>query len=283
MTKNRDSINVKGIEVNLFSEGNNGDYISITGISKYKNQDNPNELIRNWMRSRSTLEYLGVWEQLNNPKFNNSEFTEILNQTGSNTFVMSPTKWIKSTNAIGIISQAGRYGGTYAQSDIAFEFATWISAEFKLYLIKDYQQLKSSESSHLNLEWDIKRTFSKINYKLHTDAIKENLIPSELTSAQTRFQYANEADRLNMSLFGLTAKQWKNKYLEKKGNIRDNATITQLTVLANLESMNAELIKDGMNAQERTKKLNLMAREQMETLIKNKIDERISRNNNKLN
>ncbi len=224
-------------------------------------------LIRNWMRSRNTIEYLGLWEQMKNNNFNTDNYQELLNESGSNTFVLSPAKWIKETNAIGIISKSGRYGGTYAQSDIAFEFASWVSPEFRLYLISDYQQLKQSESSHLNLDWNVNRTLSKINYQIHTDAIKEKLIPSTVSKKQAGYKYASEADRLNMALFGMTAKQWRSS--GKRGNLRESATLEQLTVLANLESMNAELIKNNVSEFERTMRLNNMAKDQMATLLKN--------------
>lgn len=269
MALDREIINANGTRVEAFRNNDlNADFISITDIAKHKSQDNPNDLIRNWMRSRNTIEYLGLWEQMNNGKFNIDNYQELLNETGSNTFVLSPTKWIKETNAIGIISKSGRYGGTYAQSDIAFEFASWVSAEFRLYLISDYQQLKQNESSHLNLDWNVNRTLSKINYQIHTDAIKEKLIPTTVSQKQASYKYASEADRLNTALFGMTAKQWRTA--GNKGNLRDNATLEQLTVLTNLESMNAELIKNNVPEFDRTVRLNSMAKDQMETLLKNR-------------
>lgn len=272
MVSKRDSIVTKGLSIDLFNEsGNSVDYLSLTDIAKYRDAESPADLIKNWMRSRSTIEFLGAWEKLHNEHFNNDEYEKLLADTGSNSFLMSPSKWIKATNAIGITSKSGRYGGTYAQSDIAFEFASWISVEFRLYLIKDYQQLKQKESSQFNIEWDINRTLSKVNYKLHTDAIKDNLIPETLSAKQAGYKYASEADRLNVALFGQTAREWKINNSKKSGNIRDNASIMQLNILANLESMNAELIKQGISEYDRSIKLNTMAKEQTETLLNNAI------------
>ena len=221
------------------------------------------------MRTRFTMEFLGVWEHLNNPNFNRVEFEAVKNEAGTNAFVMTPTKWADLTGGIGVISKAGRYGGTYAHKDIAFEFASWISAEFKLYIIKDYQRLKSDENSKLSLEWNVNRVISKINYKIHTDAIKENLIPKKVSSKQQAFTYANEADMLNVALFGKTAKEWRGLNPEEKGNMRDDATIHQLIVLSNLESMNAELIKQDIPQNKRLLILNKMAIEQMKSIIEN--------------
>lgn len=270
MTNNRETLNVNGTPVEAFRSNKiNDNFISLTDIAKYKNPETPADLIKNWMRSRNTIEYLGLWEQMHNSVFNNGGYNDLLSESGSNSFLLSPTKWIKETNAIGITTKPGRYGGTYAQADIAFEFASWISPQFRLYLITDYQQLKEKETSHLNLDWNLNRAISKINYKLHTDAIKNNLIPSTLSATQTGYKYANEADRLNMALFGVTAKEWRTQNPDKKGNIRDYAHLEQLTVLANLESMNAELIKNDTPESQRTIILNNMAREQMQTLINN--------------
>lgn len=267
----REQITPKGISVDIInSKPGEDDFISLTDIAKYKNEEAPADLIKNWLRSRSTIEFIGLWEQMNNPNFKLVEFDQFKNESGSNSFVMSPKKWIDETNAIGIISKSGRYGGTYAHSDIAFEFASWISAEFKLYLIKDYQQLKAAENSRLNLEWNLNRTMAKLNYRIHTDAIKEHLIPPTLNSSQTGFKYASEADRINVALFGMTAKNWRDSNPNKKGNVRDFATIEQLLVLTNLESMNAELIKQKVGETERTEKLNEMAREQMIVFMRNK-------------
>ena len=221
------------------------------------------------MRNKDTIEFLGLWEQLNNPDFKPVEFEGFKKDAGANAFTMSPKKWIENTNAIGIISKSGRYGGTFAHKDIAFEFASWVSAEFKLYIIKDYQRLKSDEYSRLSLEWNVNRTISKINYKIHTDAIKDKLIPLGVTQAQQGITYASEAEVLNVALFGKTSKEWRAENPDKKGNIRDYATIQQLIVLSNLESMNAELIKQGIPQSDRLRRLNTMAIEQLTTLIGN--------------
>ena len=234
---------------------NNENYISLTDIAKYKNSKDANEIIRNWLRNRNTLEYLGLWERLNNESFKPVEFDGFRKEAGLNSFTMSPTKWINTTSAIGITSKAGRYGGTYAHQDIAFEFASWISVEFKLYLIKEFQRLKETELKQLG--WDIKRNLTKINYRIHTDAIKENLIPKELTQIQISFIYASEADILNISL----------QYPELKGNIRDYADVNQLVCLANLESLNAHFISENIPQEERIKKLNKLAINQMNILI----------------
>ena len=262
------TINANGTEITIISQGNQDDYISLTDIARYKS-DEPKDVIKNWMRSKSTIEFLGLWEQLNNPNFKGVEFDAFKNEAGANAFTLSPQKWIDSTNAIGIISRAGRGGGTFAHKDIAFEFASWVSAEFKLYIIKDYQQLKSDENSRLSLEWNVNRTISKINYKIHTDAIKDKLIPLGVTSAQQGITYASEAEVLNVALFGKTSKEWRVENPDKKGNIRDYATFQQLIVLSNLESMNAELIKEGISQRERLCKLNKMAIEQLTSLLGN--------------
>jgi hypothetical protein len=240
------------------------DYICITDIAKYKNSDDPRFVIQNWMKTRSTVEFLGIWEIINNKDFNRVEFDTVKNEAGSNAFVLTPTKWIKLTQSIGIISKSGRYGGTYAHKDIAFEFASWISAEFKLYLIKEFQRLKEAEQATLG--WDIKRNLSKINYRIHTDAIKANLIPPELTAKQAGLIYASEADVLNMALFGLTAKKWREANPGERGNIRDQANASQLVCLSNLENLNALFIKEGMEQPERLTKLNRIAIEQMKLL-----------------
>jgi len=262
------TINANGTEITIISQGNQDDYISLTDIARYKS-DEPKDVIKNWMRSKSTIEFLGLWEQLNNPNFKGVEFDAFKNEAGANAFTLSPQKWIDSTNAIGIISRAGRGGGTFAHKDIAFEFASWVSAEFKLYIIKDYQRLKSDENSRLSLEWNVNRTISKINYKIHTDAIKDKLIPLGVTPAQQGITYASEAEVLNVALFGKTSKEWRVENPDKKGNIRDYATIQQLIVLSNLESMNAELIKGGISQRERLCKLNKMAIEQLTSLLGN--------------
>lgn len=243
------------------------EYICITDIARYKSPDRTGAVIGNWMRSRNTIEFLGVWEQLNNLDFKVIEFDEFRKQAGLNSFTLTPTQWVESTNAIGLISKAGRYGGTYAQKDIAFEFASWISVEFKLYLIKEFQRLKEQEFAQLG--WDIRRNLAKVNYQIHTDAIKENLIPDTLTKQQIHSVYASEADLLNMALFGITAKQWRDQNSELKGNMRDHANIHQLVCLANLESMNAHYIAEGLSQSDRLKQLNTLAISQMKVLLKN--------------
>lgn len=217
-------INVLGTEITLFSKKKE-EYFSLTDIARYKNPEHPADVVKNWTRSKDTIEFLGLWEKINNPLFKLVEFDQFINQAGSHSFVLSPQKWIEATNAIGINSRSGKYGGTFAHKDIAFEFASWISAEFKLYLIKEFQRLKEDESERKALGWDIKRNLVKINYRIHTDAIKENLIPKELTSQQINQIYANEADVLNMALFGMTAREWRDSNSDKKGNIRDYANL----------------------------------------------------------
>lgn len=264
-----DKIKANGQEISIFNSDND-DFISLTDIAKYKDSENPRFLIQNWLRSRSTIEFLGVWEDINNSDFNRVEFEAVKNQAGSNSFVLTPTKWIETTRAVGITSKAGRYGGTYAHKDIAFEFASWISPEFKLYIIQDYQRLKEQENDPERLNWDIKRLISKSNYTIHTDAIKENLINSELTKQQIGITYATEADLLNVALFGMTAKEWKQNNPNKSGNQRDHATIQELIVLNNLQSRNAELISDGYSQKERLLKLNELARNQMKSLLQSR-------------
>ncbi len=246
----KETITAKGLKIGIYTEDFQNEFISLTDIAKYKSDD-PTAVIQNWMRNRDTVEFLGLWETLHNPDFKPLEFEGFRKQAGLNAFTLSPTKWIESVNAIGIISKAGRYGGTYAHSDIAFEFASWISAEFKLYIIKDYKRLKNDENSKLSLNWNLNRELSKINYKIHTDAIKENLIPPELTQVQRSITYANEADMLNVALFGMTAKEWRETNPDKSGNIRAYATLNQLLVLANMESYNAILINQSIPQQER--------------------------------
>lgn len=246
---------------------NKFDYISLTDIAKYRNKQEPFAIINNWMRSRSTIEFLGLWEKLSNPEFKPLEFDRFKFESGHNYFVLSPQRWIEATNAIGIISKSGRYGGTYAHKDIAFEFASWISSEFKLYLIVEFQRLKNEESRRSNLDWNLKRTLAKVNYRIHTDAIKENLIPQALSSAQVDRVYADEADMLNVALFGQTAKEWRDANPKLEGNMREHASVEQLLVLANLESMNAEFIHVGLVQGERLKRLNAIAIRQMKTLM----------------
>jgi hypothetical protein len=244
------------------------DFISLTDIAKHTNADDPRFVIQNWMRTRFTVEFLGIWEQLNNPDFNRVEFEAVKNESGGNAFVMTPTKWIDLTGAIGITSKAGRYGGTFAHKDIAFEFASWVSVEFKLYLIKEFQRLKEDEQKQLG--WDVRRQLTKINYRIHTDAIRENLIPPELTKQQVSFIYASEADILNMALFGKTAKQWRDEHPDDKGNIRDYANVTQLVCLTNLENLNAHFIQQGIEQSERLRILNNTAIQQMMVLTGDK-------------
>jgi len=262
----RTSIEVQGGTVTVLSQ-NQQDIFCLTDIAKFKNPDHPDDVIRNWLRTRSTVEFLGVWERLNNPSFNPVEFDGIRMQTGLNSFVLTPKQWIEKTCAVGITSSAGRYGGTYAHKDIAFEFAAWVSVEFKLYLIKEFQRLKDDENDRLKLDWNLQRTLAKINYRIHTDAIKETLIPPSITKAQTALVYANEADLLNVALFGQTAKQWRDAHPDAEGNIRDHAPLEQLVVLTNLESLNSVLIRQGLPQPERLAMLNGIAITQMRTLL----------------
>ena len=242
----REIIHAKGIDIGIYTKDFENEYISLTDIAKYRNDNDPRFVIQNWMRNRNTVEFLAVWEELHNPDFNRVQFEAVRSEAGLNRFVMTPTKWIEQTNAIGIVSKAGRYGGgTYAHSDIAMAFATWISPEFQLYIMKDYRRLKQDENSRFSLDWNLNRALSKVNYRIHTDAVKENLIPPELTPEQIAYTYASEADLLNVALFGQTAKQWKNNNPGKKGNVRDDANLNQLLVLANMESYNAILIEQG--------------------------------------
>ena len=261
----KDIIKAKGIDISIYTEDFQNEFISLTDIAKYKSDD-PTAVIQNWMRGRDVIEFLGLWEMLHNSDFKPIEFEGFKNQAGANAFTMSPKKWIESTNAIGIISKSGRYGGTYAHSDIAFEFASWISPEFKLYVIKDYKRLKSDETSRLSLNWNLNREISKLNYRIHTDAIKENLLPQELTAKQVSFTYADEDDMLNVVLFGETAKEWREANADKNGNMRDYASINELLVLANLESYNAILIKQGKSQKERMLLLRELVVQQLKTL-----------------
>ena len=238
------------------------DYISLTDMLKAKDGD---FFISDWLRNRNTLEYLGIWERIHNPDFNYGEFAIIKSKAGLNSYKISVKEWVAKTNAIGLTAKAGRYGGTYAHKDIAFEFGMWISAEFKIYLVKEFQRLKEQEQGQL--EWNIKRLLTKINYRIHTDAVKENLIPANLTPKQTSVIYANEADVLNMALFGKTAKQWRDENPGKKGNIRDYANVSQLVCLVNLENLNAVFINEGLPQSERLKKLNQIAIQQMKILV----------------
>ena len=262
----KEVIHANGIDIRIYTTDFQNEYISLTDIAKYKNSEDPRFVIQNWMRNRDTIEFLGLWEILSNPNFNRLQFEAVKKDSGLNRFVMTPTKWCEEMNSIGIRSKAGRYGGTYAHSDIAFEFASWISPEFKLYIIKDYKRLKSEENSRLSLNWNLNRELSKLNYRIHTDAIKANLIPPELTSAQISYTYASEADMLNVVLFGKTAKQWRDENQNETGNIRDQATIYQLLVLSNMESYNAILIQHGKSQAERMKLLHELAVQQMTTM-----------------
>ena len=268
MAKNR-TISVQGFDI-VWYEANYSDYISLTDIARYKDAEHTDAIIQNWLRNRNTIELLGFWESIYNPNFKPLEFEGFRKQAGLNSFVMTPKKWIESTNAIGIVSKSGRYGGTFAHKDIALEFASWISIEFKLYIIKEFQRLKEDETSQLKLEWNLQRTLSKINYHIHTDAIKDNLIPKEITKQQANFVYADEADLLNVALFGLTAKEWRENNPDKKGNVRDYASLEQLVVLSNMESINALLISQGITPSERLRELNKVAITQMKSLVKNK-------------
>ena len=261
----KDTIHANGISIGIYTQDFENEFISLTDIARYKSDD-PAAVIQNWMRNRDVIDFLGLWEQLHNPDFNPLEFEGFRKQAGANAFTMSPKKWIEATDAIGIVSKAGRYGGTYAHSDIAMSFATWISPEFQLYIMKDYRRLKTDENSRLSLNWNLNREISKLNYRIHTDAIKGNLIPPELTPAQVAYTYANEADMLNVVLFGKTAKQWKDENPTSKGNMRDVATLNQLLVLANLESYNAVLINQGKSQKERMKLLRQLAIQQLQTL-----------------
>jgi hypothetical protein len=256
---------VKGIVVTVISE-QNSDYISLTDMLKAKDGD---FFISDWLRNRNTVEFLGIWESVHNPNFNYGEFTIIKSQAGLNSYKLSVKEWAEKTNAIGLKATAGRYGGTYAHKDIAFEFGMWISPEFKIYLIKEFQRLKNEESERLKSGWDVKRALSKINYLVHTDAIKKYLIPLYISKKKEQITYANEADVLNMALFGETAKDWRHNNPKKDGNIRDYADVTQLVVLANLEGINAELIRRGLPQSERLIQLNEVAIVQMQSLVGN--------------
>jgi hypothetical protein len=254
-------INVEGSEISIISIDDK-DYISLTDM--VRNIENGLALIEKWLRNKNTIEFLGIWEEMYNPDFNSLEFEGIKNEAGLNRFVLSVKQWVEKTNSIGIVAKAGRYGGTYAHKDIAFEFASWVSPYFKLYLIKEFERLKEEEQKKLG--WDIKRNLAKINYRIHTDAIKNNLIPEKLPKEKINFIYANEADILNMALFGMTAKEWRDENPNLKGNIRDYADISQLVCLSNLENLNAVFINEGMKQSDRLEKLNSIAIEQMKIL-----------------
>jgi hypothetical protein len=264
MAKNK-KILVKGIKISIISTGDR-DFLSLTDMLKAKDGD---FFISDWLRNRNTVEFLGTWESINNPNFNYGEFAIIKNQAGLNSYKISVKEWVKKTNAIGLKATSGKYGGTFAHKDIAFEFGMWISPQFKLYLIKEFQRLKEEEKLRIKTGWDIKRMLAKINYRIHTDAVKEHLIPPRINRAASNQIYANEADMLNVALFGLTAKQWRDNNKNKDGNIRDYATIEQLVVLVNLESLNAQYINDGLSQADRLAKLNITAIAQMKALISN--------------
>ena len=257
----KETIEAKGFAIQIYTEDFKNDYISLTDIAKYKS-DEPFIVINNWLRSKDNIQFLGLWESMHNPDFKPIEFDRFRNEAGSNAFTLSPQKWIEKTNAIGIVSKSGRYGGTFAHSDIAMEFASWISPEFKLYIIQDYKRLKSDENSKLSLGWNLNREISKINYKIHTDAIKEYLL-KDLTNEQLSYKYASEADMLNVALFNKRAKQWREENPELKGNMRDYASLNELLVLANMESYNAVLIGKGMDQKERMIELRKLARTQI--------------------
>ena len=254
-------INVEGSEISIIAIDDK-DYISLTDM--VRNIENGLALIEKWLRNKNTIEFLGIWEEMYNSDFNSLEFEGIKNEAGLNRFVLSVKQWVEKNNSIGIVAKAGRYGGTYAHKDIAFEFASWVSPYFKLYLIKEFERLKEEEQKKLG--WDIKRNLAKINYRIHTDAIKNNLIPEKLPKEKINIIYANEADILNMALFGMTAKEWRDENPNLKGNIRDYADISQLVCLSNLENLNAVFINEGMKQSDRLRKLNSIAIEQMKIL-----------------
>jgi hypothetical protein len=255
---------VNGVEIKV-KEADGADFISLTGLARQREAEYPSDVIGNWMRNRATIEYLGLWEKLYNPDFNSLEFEGVERKAGRNAFVMTPKRWAETTNAIGIIPAMGKYAEVYAHKDIAFKFASWLSVEFELYVIKEFQRLKKAEQ--LSLGWTAQRELAKLNYRLQTDAVKENLIVPALTDRQKAFVYANEADLLNVALFGQTAGEWTKKNADKKGNIRDNATLQQLLVLSQIEGYNAILIQDNIKQDERLIKLNNMARKQMSVLM----------------
>lgn len=263
----KDTIEAKGIAVQVYTEDFESEYISLTDIARYKNPHEPKDVVKNWLRNRDTIEFLGLWETLHNPKFKGVEFDSFKQASGSNAFTLSPQRWIVNTDAIGIVSKSGRYGGTFAHPDIAMEFASWVSAEFKLYLIEDYKRLKADENSKLSFNWNLNREISKVNYKIHTDAIKEYLM-RDLTNEQLNYKYASEADILNVALFNKRAKEWREQNPNLKGNMRDYASLNELLVLANMESYNAVLITKGMKQKERMIELRTLARNQLFSIEK---------------
>ena len=263
----KETIEAKGFAIQIYTEDFKNDYISLTDIARYKNVHEPKDVVKNWLRVRDTIEFLGLWETIHNPNFKGVEFDSFRKEAGSNAFTLSPQRWIENTNAIGIVSKSGKGGGTFAHPDIAMEFASWISAEFKLYLIQDYKRLKGDENSKLSLGWNLNREISKINYKIHTDAIKEYLL-KDLTNEQLSYKYASEADMLNVALFNKRAKQWREENPDLKGNMRDHASLNELLVLANMESYNAILIGKGMEQKERMIELRKLARTQLMSIEK---------------
>ena len=263
----KDTIEAKGFAIQIYTEDFKNDYISLTDIARYKNVHEPKDVVKNWLRVRDTIEFLGLWETIHNSNFKGVEFDSFRNEAGTNAFTLSPQRWIEKTNAIGIVSKSGRGGGTFAHPDIAMEFASWISAEFKLYIIQDYKRLKGDENSKLSLNWNLNREISKINYKIHTDAIKEYLL-KDLSDEQLSYKYASEADMLNVALFNKRAKQWREENPDLKGNMRDYASLNELLVLANMESYNAILIGKGMDQKERMIELRKIARTQLMSLEK---------------
>lgn len=267
-------INALGFNISVIRKDNE-DYISLTDMAKFKNPETTGIIIVNWLSTKYTVQFMGAWEEVHNPNFNVMEFNNIKNQAGANGYIITSSRWIKNTHAIGIKSSPGRYGGTFAHKDIAFEFATWISPEFKLYLIKEFQRLKEIENQKLLLGWDVKRQLTKINYHIHTDAIKDNLIPKTLTKKEINLIYASEADILNKALFGQTAKEWRDTNKGKAGNIRDYADVRQLIVLANLETLNATFINQGLSQSDRLQSLNQIAISQMLSLLENKSVKRL--------
>ena len=263
----KDTIEAKGFAIQIYTEDFKNTYISLTDIARYKNVHEPKDVVKNWLRVRDTIEFLGLWETIHNPNFKGVEFDSFRKEAGTNAFTLSPQRWIENTSAIGIVSKSGRGGGTFAHPDIAMEFASWISAEFKLYLIQDYKRLKSDENSKLSLGWNLNREISKINYKIHTDAIKEYLL-KDLTNEQLSYKYASEADMLNVALFNKRAKQWREENPDLKGNMRDYASLNELLVLANMERYNAILIGKGVKQKERMIELRKLARTQLISLEK---------------
>ena len=263
----KDTIEAKGFAIQIYTEDFQNDYISLTDIARYKNVHEPKDVVKNWLRVRDTIEFLGLWETIYNPNFKGVEFDSFRKEAGTNAFTLSPQRWIENTNAIGIVSKSGRGGGTFAHPDIAMEFASWISAEFKLYLIQDYKRLKSDENSKLSLGWNLNREISKINYKIHTDAIKEYLL-KDLTNEQLSYKYASEADMLNVALFNKRAKQWREENPDLKANMRDYVSLNELSVLAHMECYNAILIGKGMEQKERMIELRKLARTQLISLEK---------------